>query len=70
MHIDNDERCDYMNSMNSYNRSFSCGFLFGCKGREGEYPRTVHNSNRDVLGAALAHPKEVQTYENKEIDQV
>ena len=32
--------------------------------------RTVHNSYRDVLGAALAHPKEVQTHEKKEIDQV
>jgi len=38
--------------MNSYYRSFSCGFLFGCKGREGECLRTVHYSYRGGLEAA------------------
>ena len=42
----NDAWCD---CMNSYYRSFPSGFLFGCKGREGECLRTVH---RGWLGAA------------------
>ena len=54
MHID-----DNMSSMNSYYRSFSCGFLFECKGREGECLWTVHNCNRGWLGAALAQPNGV-----------
>ena len=45
-----------MRCINSYfvYRSFCRGFLFGCKGREGECLRTFHNSNRGGLGAALA----------------
>ena len=34
--------CDYVTSVNSYYRSFSCRFLFGCKGREGECLTTVY----------------------------
>ena len=57
MHVDDDGWCDYMSSMNSHYRSFSCncGFLFGCKDREGGCLRTVH-SNRGGMGAALAQP--------------